>query len=199
MGLNLQFDYGQTPLEPEEMEGLKILSVTTKGELDDFEQQNIEEALLWIKGKKWNVEKILSEAFIMELHRRMYGNVWKWAGHFRISEKNIGVPYFQIGIELRKLLGDILYWKANSIFPPDEIALRFKHRLVTIHCFPNGNGRHSRMMADIIIEKIFSMNIFSWGIYQTAKEKATIRKEYILTLKAADNGDINPLILFARS
>ncbi len=199
MGLNLSPSYGQTAVSEEEAEGLKILSISTKAELDEFEQQNIEEALLWIKGKNWKPEKIFTEAFITDLHKRMYGGVWKWAGKFRLSEKNIGVPYYEVPIALKQLLDDALYWFTNNIYAPEEMSVRFKHRLVSIHCFANGNGRHSRLMADIIAEKIYGLSVFSWGSNQYLISKKEIRKAYINAVRAADAGKIEPLILFARS
>lgn len=199
MGLNLQYEYGQTPLEAEELDGLKINTISTKSELDEFEQQNIEEAMLWVLGKKWKKEKILSENFIIDMHKRMYKNVWKWAGKYRKTEKNIGVPAYSISIELKKLLDDTMFWIENDSFSPDEIAIRFKHRLVAIHCFPNGNGRHSRMMADIIIDKLYAQRPFSWGIYQDNKAKDVIRKEYINAVKEGDRNNIKPLVVFART
>lgn len=199
MGLSLQYDYGQTPLEEEELEGIRIATISTKAELDEWEQQNIEEALLWAMSKKWKAEKILSEVFIKELHKRMYQNVWKWAGKFRKTEKNIGVVSYQIPSELRQLVDDVQFWQLHQVYAPDELALRFKHRLVSIHCFPNGNGRHSRLMADIIIEKIFGLPVFTWGKGQTEKSSIAIRKEYITAVKAGDRNEIQPLLAFARS
>ena len=178
MGLKFKYEKGQTPIDEEEKEGLKIKSITTQGELDEFEQLNIEKAVEWTIHTNLKPEKILTEKFIKDLHKRMYGGVWKWAGEFRRSEKNIGVVWTQIGIELRNLLDDIKYWVANKTYPPDEIAIRFKHRIVSIHCFPNGNGRHSRMMADIIMESIFNEEIFSWNQSNMVKADKT-RKEYI--------------------
>ena len=120
------------------------------------------------------------------------------AGEFRRSEKNIGISWPLIGIELKNLLDDTKYWIANKTYPPEEIAIRFKHRLVSIHCFPNGNGRHSRMMADIIIESIFDKEVFTWHRSNMVKTDKT-RKEYINALKEADNGNIEPLIEFAKN
>ena len=128
----------------------------------------------------------------------MYDEVWSWAGKFRKSEKNIGVSWFKISVELKILLDDIKYWIENKTFLPDEIAIRFKHRLVSIHCFPNGNGRHARIMADIIIETIFEKELFTWNASNMVKPDK-IRKKYITTLKQADNGNIKPLIKFARN
>ena len=198
MGLELLYKDGQTPLDEEEKEGIKIKPITTQGELDEFEQLNIEKAVEWTIHANLKPEKILTEKFVKDLHKRMYGDVWKWAGEFRKTEKNIGITWTQIGTELKNLLDDTKYWIENKTFSSGEIAIRFKHRIVSIHCFPNGNGRHSRMMADIIMESIFDENIFTWhqSNMVSANEK---RKEYIHSLKAADNGNINPLIEFAKN
>ena len=198
--MGLEFDYkdGQTPLDEEEKEGLKIKSMTTQGELDEFEQLNIEKAVEWTIHSKFKLEKFLTEKFVKGLHKRMYGDVWKWAGEFRKIEKNIGIPWTQIGIELKNLLDDTKYWIENKTFSPEEIAIRFKHRIVSIHCFPNGNGRHSRMMADIIMESIFGNKIFSWHQSNMVKANDT-RKTYIAALRKADQGDITELINFAKN
>jgi len=201
MGLEeLKYEEGQTALDPDEKEGLLIPTVTTRGELDEVEQRNIEEAIRWTleRRKRFAVAEVLSERFVMELHRRMYGEVWAWAGSFRRTDKNIGVDKYQIGIELRTLLDDCQYWIENKIYPEDEIAVRFKHRIVSIHCFPNGNGRHSRLMADIIAEKIFGRPVFSWGSENLIK-KSTFRSAYLAALRQADIGDLVPLNEFARA
>jgi len=197
MGLELQYTDGQTPLDEGEKEGLKIKSITTQEELDEFEQLNIEKAVEWTIRSNLKPERILTEKFIKDLHKKMYGDVWNWAGEFRRSDKNIGIKWTQIGLELKNLLDDTKYWIDNKTFSPEEISIRFKHRIVAIHCFPNGNGRHSRMMADIIIESIFGKEIFSWHKSNMVKADET-RKKYIEALRKADNGNINPLIKFAK-
>ncbi len=198
MGFEIKYNDGQTPLDENEKEGLKIESITTQGELDEFEQLNIEKAVGWIFRTRLKPEKILTEKFVKELHRRMYVDVWRWAGEFRKSEKNIGVNWARIGIELRTLIDDTKYWVNNKTFSPEEVAIRFKHRIVSIHCFPNGNGRHSRLMADIIIESIYGMEPFSWHQSNMVKANET-RMKYIRSLKEADRGNINPLIEFAKT
>lgn len=198
MGLEFYYKNGQTPLDEEEKEGLKIKSITTQGELDEFEQLNIEKAVEWTIHTKLRSENILTEKFIKALHKKMYTDVWKWAGEFRRTEKNIGISWTQIGVELKNLLDNTKYWIENKTYLPEEIAIRFKHQIVSIHCFPNGNGRHSRMMADIIIESIFGKEIFSWHQSNMVKANET-RKEYINALKKADNGNIAPLIKFAKN
>ena len=198
MGLNLRYTLGQTRLEEEEKEGLKIQSINTQTELDEFEHLNIERAVEWTINSHLKRERILTEKFIQELHKRMYGDVWKWAGEFRRTDKNFGIQWPRIHVELKKLLDDAIFWVENNTYPPNEIAIRFKHRIVTIHCFANGNGRHSRMMADIIMESIFGKEIFSWHESNLAHTDET-RKTYIAALKEADEGNIQPLIEFAES
>lgn len=198
MGLDFEYNPGQTPLDPEEIDGLLIDTISTRGELDEFEQQNIEEAMQWVLTRRLRPDQILTEAFVCQLHKRMYGHVWSWAGQFRNTEKNIGIARYRIGPELRTLLDDALYWVEHHTYPPEEIALRFKHRIVSIHCFANGNGRHSRLMADIIIDKIFKQDVFSWGAANLVRQGET-RVSYLQAVRVADTGDITPLIVFARS
>ena len=198
MGLDFQYKEGQTPLDEDEKEGLKINSLTTQGELDEFEQLNIEKAIEWTIHSNLKADNILTEKFVKSLHKKMYSDVWKWAGEFRKTNKNIGINWSQISIELKKLIDDVKYWVENKTFTPEEISIRFKHRIVAIHCFPNGNGRHSRMMADIIMESIFGKEIFSWHKSNMVKAN-DVRKKYITALREADNGNIRPLIKFARS
>jgi len=198
MGLDINYNDGQTPLSEKEKEGLLIPNISTRGELDEFEQLNIEEAILWSLKRNFKKKNLFTEAFICELHKRMYGNVWAWAGEFRKTNKNIGVDKWQIATDLSVLLGNVQFWNANNIFGSDETAIRFKHRLVSIHCFANGNGRHSRLMADIIIEHCFKLPHFTWGSAITAIPGDT-RRRYLNALKSADKGEIEPLIKFARS
>jgi Fic-DOC domain mobile mystery protein B len=198
MGLNINYIEGQTQLDEDEKEGLLLKSITTREELDEFEQQNIEKAIQWTFTRKLKKEQLLSEKFIRDLHKKMYGDVWKWAGKFRNSEKNIGVKSYLIPIELKSLLDDCQYWIDNNTYGQEEIAIRFKHRLVSIHCFSNGNGRHSRLIADLIMEKIFGKTFFTWGGNNLLKQTDT-RKIYIRALKSADNYEIGSLIAFAKS
>lgn len=198
MGIEFAYEVGQTPLNEEEKEGLLLKSITTNGELNELEQLNIEKAIEWIIGLKLKKDRILTEAFIKTLHKKMLGKMWRWAGEFRKSEKNIGAKWINIPVDLRTLLDDTHFWIENKTFPADEIAIRFKHRLVSIHCFPNGNGRHSRLMADIIIESIFEETIFSWNQSNMIKANET-RAEYIKSIREADKGNIGSLIRFART
>lgn len=198
MGLELKYDNGQTPLDLDEKEGLLIPSISTQGELDEFEQLNIEKAVEWTIHSKLKTKNILTETFIKRLHKKMYGEVWSWAGTFRKSNKNIGCDWPVIPTQLKALLDDTLFWIEKNTYVPDEIAIRFKHRIVSIHCFPNGNGRHSRLMADIIIESISNLKNFSWNQSNLIKADE-VRKKYIKALKDADKGNITELIQFARN
>lgn len=198
MGLKPTYTYGQTPLDEDEKEGLLSNSVTTRWELDQLEQLNIEKAIHWTIHRKFGEDLILSEEFIKKLHKRMLGDVWRWAGTFRRSDKNLGVEWTRIGVELKMLLDDTKYWIRHKTYDPDEIAIRFKHKLVKIHCFPNGNGRHSRLMADILIEKVFKREVFSWNRSNMVRPDH-IRREYIKAIQQADQGVIGPLLQFARA
>ena len=206
MGLELEYIDGQTPLDEEEKDGLLIPTIATRGELDEFEQQNIEQAVQWTLARSFKPETVFTEEFIRMVHKRMYADVWAWAGEFRKTNKNLGTDKWQIPTELRYLLDDIRYWHENNTYPPDEIAVRFKHRIVSIHCFPNGNGRHSRLMADIIIEKIYKQPVFSWNATLSLSMGAAnlssegdARAAYLKAVKAADQGDYSLLLAFARS
>lgn len=191
MGLNLTYIEGQTPIDEDEKEGLLIKTISTREDLDEFEQYNIEKAVEWSMKYKFKIDKILDEMFIKDLHRRMFNEVWEWAGKFRNTNKNIGV-------ELRNLIDDCKCWIENSTYPEDEIAIRFKHKVVSIHLFPNGNGRHSRLCADILISHGFGKQIFSWGGTDLSSS-GNPRKKYINAIHEADNGNYIPLIEFARS
>lgn len=198
MGLTFSYNPGQTPLDSNETEGLVLRTISTQAELDQAEHLNIQLAIEWTLTKKFTADKILEEKFIRDLHHKMYGKVWKWAGKFRTTNKNIGVDKYIISTELKQLLDDAKYWLAHESFSPVEFAVRFKHRLVSIHCFPNGNGRHSRLMADIIIGKIFKLPVFTWGAANLVQQGNT-RTAYLNAIRTADLGNIQPLIHFARS
>ncbi len=199
MGLDFAYIPGQTPLDEDEKDGLLIDTISTRSELDEFEQKNVEEAVQWMfQTRRFKLEEVLTEKFVTDLHRRMYGKVWSWAGQFRRTNKNIGVDKWQIPTEFRYLLDNTRYWIEHGTFSNDETVIRFKHRLVNIHCFPNGNGRHSRLMGDIVNEKLFKGQPFSWGSANIVQHGDT-RKAYLQAIWAADKGDFVPLLRFARS
>jgi Fic-DOC domain mobile mystery protein B len=186
---------GATPLDPNEVEGLLLPHITLRGELDRWEQDNILEALAWLSKTK--PKDILTEAFITTLHRRMFGHVWKWAGHFRHSDKNIGGPWHQVPMSVRNLCDDTRLWIKLQDDPSDQIAARFHHRLVSIHPFANGNGRHARLMTDLLLENVLQCPSFTWGGASLSNSGAA-RKAYIAALRAADTNDFAPLLDFVR-
>lgn len=187
---------GNTPLAPEELADL-IPNLATKEELNEWERENILLAREWATSDRTKPEEIASDAYIRKLHRRMFQETWKWAGQYRVTEKNIGGPVHEIRDRLMEVVGDVRYWIQNSTYSPDEIAVRFHHRLVLIHPFPNGNGRHARLMADVLVMK-FGRPAFSWGSANLVRE-GEARRKYLEAIRAADQGDIQPLLKFSRS
>lgn len=183
-----------TPLTIEEKRELIPSHIAFRSELNELEQENIARAQDWALGRR---RVLLSEKFIQDLHRHMLGDVWRWAGRYRTSERNIGIAHGGIPVALRLLLDDTGAWMANQTFSVDEIAVRFHHRLVKIHPFPNGNGRHARLMADLLVMSLGGAR-FSWGSADL-QNTGDMRRRYISALQAADRHDIAALLLFARS
>lgn len=188
---------GQTPIDAAEADAL-LPALTTQGELNRWEEENI------IAGRHWALSKktlkrfeLLSEDFIFELHRRMFADTWKWAGNARLTDKNIGVPFYLVRPELRKLVDDARHWRDEEIYSFDEFAMRFHHRLVQVHVFANGNGRHGRLVVDALTAKAAEPER-TWGSLGLIKQ-SNARAEYLRALQAADAGDYQPLIRFSRS
>ena len=185
---------GATLLDPDKIEGLRFTHITTRGELDQLEQANIVEGLQWLKKQRH--ADILSEGFVRDLHKRLFGQVWKWAGTFRKTEKNIGVDPIQIEIQLRQLLDDTRYWIEHETYPPIELAARFHHKLVLIHPFANGNGRHARIMADAILTNLMDAPAIDWAGGYKLEAMNQRRDQYIAALRAADKHDFTGLFEF---
>lgn len=186
---------GTTPLDPDEAEGLLPSHVTTQGALNEWEQANILEAERWAFARRRSA--VLSMDLLLELHRRMFGITWNWAGTIRRTEKNIGVTPQDIRPELHKLFGDTRYWIEHQTYPPEELAVRFHHRLVQVHPFPNGNGRHARLLADVLLFNLDRAR-FSWGSADL-DHQGEARDRYLAALRAADRSDIKPLLEFVTS
>ncbi len=196
---NINHAPGNTPLTPDELAGLRP-SLATKGDLDEFERANILEANRWaFSPRVLKREDPFIEPYLRELHRRMFDKTWTWAGKYRKTDKNLGVPFHQIMNGIAAILGDVHYWLENETFDIEEIALRYHHRLVWIRPFRNGNGRHARLLADVIVVKS-GRERFTWGLKEL-KDAGPARTEYLRCLKAADanNNDIRGLLNFARS
>jgi|SRR5580658_5786614 Fic-DOC domain mobile mystery protein B len=186
-----------TPLTPDEQREL-IPNLATREELNEWERDNILRARQWaFSERQLAYLEPMSEEYVRELHRRMFGETWKWAGTYRKSEKNLGVPVHQIHEKLAQLLGNAAYWLDNRIYDVDECAVRFHHELVVIHAFPNGNGRHARMIADVVAVKRARLP-FSWG-RKDVIAPGEARRQYLRALRAADQGHLELLLTFARS
>lgn len=184
-----------TPLEPEEREGLRQSWITTRADLNAAEQDNIDKGAAW--AFRQTRADILTVDFALTLHKRMFGDVWSWAGAYRHTERNIGVAPHRIGAETAALLNDARYWVDNAIYEPTETAVRLHHRLVYIHPFPNGNGQHARIMADLLLRRLGEPPL-TWGGGALADIGALLAK-YVVALRAADAHDYAPLIAFSRT
>src|SRR5271166_2711573 len=189
------FDEDATPLAEEEKDGLIPSWITFRHELNEVEQANIAQGAFWASRQRRR--DLLDETFLRNLHKRMLGEVWTWAGDYRTTERSIGVPAWKIRMELKILLDDARLWVDQSVFDPDELAIRFHHRLVAIHPFPNGNGRHARLMADLLVMRL-GRSRFTWGS-TSLLEAGEIRTLYVTALRQADAHDITALLTFARS
>ena len=182
-----------TPLSPEERAGLKLAHITERQQLNEVEQLNIALAIGWTASRNHNPVR---EPFGRGLHKRMFGDVWTWAGHYRTSNKNLGVEHGMIVPRLYEVFDQIGYWVDHQTFPPDEIAIRFHHALVVVHPFPNGNGRWSRLMGDVLAVRL-GQSVFSWSGGALA-DAGALRASYIAALQAADIHNFAPLMDFAR-
>ncbi len=189
---------GATPLDPEETEGLLPSHVATQAQLNEWEHRNITLALgLAFPRRTRTVVDTLTCAFAEQLHRRMFDQTWRWAGRYRTTGKNIGVPAERVRIALQECLLNTVSWHDAEMFPADERAARFHHQLVLIHPWPNGNGRWARLLADAYLHAAGYPPI-SWG--GAGLNSATaVREAYIAALRSADRGIFDPLLRFVRT
>lgn len=195
MGLDDTAEDGATPIDPDEADGLIPSHITTQKELNEWEAMNISKAQSWAFSSKRDV---VTEQFVRELHRHMFDETWEWAGKYRTTGKSVGIPAHNIAIAVRELIRDVSMWLDHETFSLAEIAIRLHHRLVTIHPFANGNGRHTRMLADLLLWNSGQPQ-FTWGGLGNAAHMTRMRTGYLRALRSADNGDIRPLIQFAKS
>ena len=195
----MEFIYpiGSTPLELDEIEKLIPKHIRLQSELNEWEQFNILQANVWLKKQKTDLINFTTIKTCKLLHKRMFDKTWKWAGEFRKTDKNIGIDWLQISVSLKMLFDDLIYQINNKTYTIDEIAVRFHHRLVYIHAFVNGNGRHARVATDFLLT-ILGQDIFSWGRNDLVFQNET-RNKYIKALQTADKGDYNLLLNFVRS
>lgn len=195
----IKYPSGAIPIDPDEIKDLIPDYISTLRELNQLEQSNIADAFIW--AEKQNLDELLTGTFVFKLHEHMFNQVWKWAGKMRRSNKNIGITKEHIMNEVGKLLENTKYWISHTTFSVDEIAVRFHHRLVQIHVFPNGNGRHARLMTDLLLERCGESK-FTWGTKGAStplEVEGKTRSEYISALKSADKDNFKLLIQFVRS
>ena len=185
-------DDNSTPLTTKEKSGLKLKWITLRSELNEAEARNIAQAQLWLMTAK--KKDICSAAFLCNLHKKMFGDVWVWAGEYRTTERNIGVAPYQIPTKLIQLFDDVKFWIENKTYSNREIAVRLHHKLVQIHPFPNGNGRVSRFMADLLLQRLDGRSLY-WGNVDLVNV-SDIRSKYIDALRKADSGDYSDLLAF---
>ena len=195
--MEFQYAPGATPLDPDEAAGLVPSHITTQADLNAWEQANILQAVRWVARQK--KRDLLTEGFVRDLHRRMFDQTWKWAGTFRQSNKNIGVDWTQVAVKLRNLLDNTRFQIDHKVFEPDELVVRFHHQLVWVHAFPNGNGRHARLMADVLAQQLGRPRMTWGGADVELVSMGTVRDRYLKTLREADQGQWSGLIAFARS
>jgi Fic-DOC domain mobile mystery protein B len=199
MSVRFEYPEGATPLSPDETESLIPKHISTQKELNEAEQANILEARKWLTGKK--PKDLLTEPFVRKLHKQMFSDVWKWAGTYRQTETKIGIDPLQVPTQIAELCKNTAYWIENKSFGWDELAARFHHRLVWIHAFPNGNGRHAREMADLLLFT-HGQKTFSWGDAERGLgigQTGDCRVTYIEALRAADQNRFAKLLQFVRS
>lgn len=194
--MNIHDPEGATPLDPDLMAAL-IPDLSTQGELNEFEAQNIAEALRWALRSRTLKRDLLTRSGLMLLHKRMFDQTWRWAGKFRTTDTNIGVSWHQVPTMLQNLCDDTQYQLENAVYDWDELAARFHHRLVWIHPFPNGNGRHARLATDLLLA-YYQQPIFTWGSVSLITDNTT-RQKYLSSLRAADAGEFTLLLRFVRS
>lgn len=195
VGLTTPLDDGQTPLDPEEADGLIPAWIATRGDLNVAEQANIESSYRWAAAARRRGIEVASEAFLRGLHGAMLGDVWRWAGRYRTTERNIDVAPHQISMQLRMLFDDVIAWQTYRTYSVEEQAYRLHHRLTAIHPFPNGNGRSARLMSDHFLTQRRA-EPFTWGAGLPMEES---RQRYLAAVRAADGHDYAPLAAFVRA
>lgn len=188
---------GSTPVDERQVHGLRARAITTQAELDAAEQANILQALEWARrARSLAFPRLLSAPVIRNVHKRMFDQVYAWAGMQRTQELNIGCEPRLIAERLYNLCEDVKAWTVHEHWPPEETAVRFHHALVLIHVFPNGNGRHARLMADLLLARRYRMSPLGWG-GRAFQRAGALHDEYIAAMRRADNGDFAPIVDFA--
>jgi Fic-DOC domain mobile mystery protein B len=189
---------GATPLDEDEAAGLRLSWVATRSDLNEAEQDNILRARRKQRWRRCGVLDLLDDKSVRDLHKDMFGTVWAWAGTYRTTEKSIGVDPTTIAVRVRDLVADAHAWLGPPRpLPEDQVAYELHHKLVQIHPFPNGNGRHARELTDLLLRSL-GQPPFTWGTATGLTDEA-IRRAYLAALRTADRGDYSALAAFVRS
>jgi len=184
---------GATRLTPEDLEGLLPAHISTRGELDEWEAQNILKARTWVNAGR---HRVLDDKFVRDLHKKMFDETWEWAGQYRNDERNIGIDPRNVSTAVRNLCENTKARLATGE-EAEKVAVWFHHQLTRIHPFRNGNGRHARLTTDQLLVSL-GQQPFTWGLGDLIYAGET-RKRYIAALREADKGDPRPLAEFVRS
>jgi Fic-DOC domain mobile mystery protein B len=195
--LKIIYIEGQNHLSEEDIAGLKLTDLTNYSDIKLAEEKGVAKTTAWVEKNYFKSERIFTEAFIKEIHKRMLGEVWHWAGKYRLANKNLGVDKLKISSELKQLMSNTKFWIEDESYTMDEIALRFAHRLMQIQAFPDGNARHAKIMANVILEHLLNSEIFTWG--ESIADPIKNREKFLDALKKADKGKMDELMKFARS
>lgn len=194
---------GATPLNLDDMLGLKYKHIDTREQLNEVEAANILQGQIWAsklnKGaKELTRDDIFNRDFVSDLHKALFGEVWEWAGHFRKRELNIGVDPKNIAVDLHNFLEDAKCWLEFKHYDNLELSARIQHRLVQIHPFVNGNGRHSRVFTDIVRVYLLNEKPIKWANAKL-ENMTEERNSYISGLREADVGDLSTFIKYLQS
>jgi len=197
MALSDSKNPGATALDPDEIADLIPKHIATQDELNEWEQSNIVQGQEWaLRARSSKFPNLLTDYYVRQLHKKMFDQTWRWAGEYRKTGKNIGIEWVQIPVQTRNACEDAQLWVRKSIYEPVELCVRVHHRLVQIHLFPNGNGRHARLVADLILLKHYKLNRLPWGGRDLGLPGGN-RDRYLAALRLADQGDFASLVKFA--
>jgi len=182
---------GATPIEPDDADALIPAGIRTRDDLNAWEQVGIAAARSWALDRRrpLPLPRVLDESFLRELHRRMFGATWRWAGSYRRTNTNIGVPWPTIVTARHEAIADARTWIDEETWSHEEMLARWHHRLVVIHPFPNGNGRWSRLATDLLA-RARAVPLPTWGASLPA---ADTRRHYLEALRRADAGEFERL------
>ncbi|HXQ81690.1 MAG TPA: mobile mystery protein B [Opitutaceae bacterium] len=191
-------DAGSGPIAPKEA-ALLLPSLSTRAQLDEIERLRINAARVWaMRGAVLRRGDLLTEAFVRDLHRRMFGGIWRGAGRYRTNEGGKGWEARRIPGGVRMFLDDAEGWIRFSTYPVHEAAVRLHHRLRSIQPWSNGNGRHARLLADIVVASQGEEPL-TWGSRSDPAGSPRAGARYLDAIRAADSGGMERLVDFARS